>query len=139
MVGQQSEAFNFVGGQRPPNFVTILRRVVTVEKVKKKTKKAEVKTPKIRKQYLVAVCITAFRQNFQVKVRANNDYCALLETMRKIRSIVSEMYQHKADMIEDNWKEEEKELCARFRDYDSLKSYLCIAGFIVSTPYQLTE
>ena len=119
--------------------------MVTVEKVKKKTKKTEVettekvKTPKIRKQYLVAVCITAFRQNFQVKVRANNDYCALLETMRKIRSIVSEMYPRKADMIEDNWKEEEKELCARFRDYDSLKSYLCVAGFIVSTPYQLTE
>ena len=114
-----------------------------MEKVKKKVKKTEVttenKTPKIRKQYLVAVCITAFRQNFQVKVRANNDYCALLETMRKIRSLVSEMYPHKSDMIEDNWKEEEKELCARFRDYDSLKSYLCVAGFIVSTPYQLTE
>lgn len=108
---------------------------------KLKSKKSESKTVRSQpiKKYLVGVCVTAFRQNLMLKVTANNDYCALLMAMKKLRAHVASMYPSKSDMIEENWEAEEKELCSVFRDYDSLKSYLCVAGFIVTTPYLLTD
>ena len=92
-----------------------------------------------KRTYLVGVCVTAFRQNLMITVKANNDYCALLGAMKKLRSHVADMYPSKRDMVEENWEEEERELCKNFKDFDSLKSYLCVAGFIVTTPYRLTE
>lgn len=119
-----------------PSAKTSKAKSETRERVKAK---AKVKKKPMFKTYLVGLCITAFRQNLMIKVKANNDYCALLGAMKKLRAHVADMYPSKRDMVEENWEAEEKELCARFKTYDALKDYLCVAGFIVTTPYVLVD
>ena len=111
------------------------RKKVSDNGAKPQTKKSEVKY----KTYLVGCCIVGFRQNLMIKVKANNDYFALLGAMKKLRRHVSDMYPENSQFIEANWEAEQAELCKRFRDYDQLKGYLAVAGFVMTTPFILED
>ena len=94
--------------------------------------------PKFR-TYLVGCCIVGFRQNLMIKAKANNDYCALLAAMKKLRRHVADMYPENSQFIEANWEAEERELCKRFKNYDQLKDYLAVAGFVMTKPFIIDD
>ena len=108
---------------------------------KSATKVAEKPATNVVKQryktYLVGLCVIGFRQNLMITVKANNDYMALLGAMKKLRRQIADTYTTKSDMIVAAWEDEEKELTRRFKTYDSLKDFLGVAGFVVTTPYLL--
>lgn len=97
------------------------------------------KTPAFIRTYVVALGVLEFRQNVLVKVRANNDYCAILEAMRKYTKTQASEYEDKAAWINQSWEAEEKLLCSRCRTFPELHSYLRHIGFLISKPLIIEE
>lgn len=92
-----------------------------------------------KRTYLVGLAMIKFRLNLLIKVKANNDYCALLEAMKKFTKIQAEDYPEKREFILDSWKAEEKMLTTRYKTFTALHDYLCCIGFIVSKPLILKD
>ena len=118
---------------KPKKIVKKKRESFDEEELQSLAKKTKSKIKTVR-TYVVGLALIKFRQNLMIRVRANNDYCAILEAMRKFTRIQAEEYPEKAGWIEESWEAEEKMLTARCRDFNSLHNYLCCIGFIVSKP-----
>jgi hypothetical protein len=121
-----------------------------MNKLKKKTKEpSEEATSKLRKTkqarintvrtYVVGLTLLQFRKNLLIKVRANNDYYAILEAMRRFTMLQAEEYPEKFEHIEEAWEAEEKRLTSRCKTFDDLHNYLCMVGFVVSKPLIIKE
>ena len=61
-------------------------------------------------RYIVGLTIVAFRNNILIKVRANNDYYAVLGALRKYNKILAESYPEKSDLILNSWETEKERL-----------------------------
>ena len=118
---------------KPKKIVKKKRESFDEEELQSLAKKTKSKIKTVR-TYVVGLALIKFRQNLMIRVRANNDYYAVLEAMRKFTRIQADDYPEKAGWIEESWEAEEKMLTARCKTFDSLHNYLCCVGFIVSKP-----
>lgn len=105
--------------------------VKSLRKVKEK--------PQTIRSYVVGLTLLKFRQNLLIRVRANNDYYAILEAMGKFTLLQSAAYPEKAGYIEDSWEAEKARLISRCKDFEALHNYLCMIGFVVSKPLIIKE
>ena len=84
--------------------------------------------------YMVAICTLEDKTNRLVKVKANNDYYALIGLMRDIAKEAATQNPSKAQVIKRLWKAEKQMLLDKYKTYDCLKNYLRMIGLIVSKP-----